>query len=514
MTNCNQILNPFTRYLNLHTIMNEQQDCGKENSRPNEDKKPYVIVPDQLSNEALLVLDREKVDTENRIFPTRAIVDERGRLIDPFQFIVAGKGRNIDKLQVGKVFVLKSVDPDTLKPKEGDDAREVQVTVLKSRKSAPHGKRYVLLEAPASIIGLEDATLGIYRNATEEQDIGILHPVETHTGGGQSHSVMPYGVSLLVTMKANHSFEPLSEIRTQSRTATFEQDAELGTATIAVLDSGIRFRGSSRRSTSCSDVGWDFVTERVPGGDPFPDDNHPGLHGTKICTIIKNEAPGAGILPVKVSNSNGRLTLYDALCGLEYARTHGAKVVNASWSFTADGNNGEEKDFPLLLQAIRDLEESGIIVVAAAGNKSQYVNPDGHIGTNGAPKIYPACYSAIQDNVITVTTVAAPNLNAAPTNEDSNYRVVENYSNKFVDTGAVANAEASATDGEFTIPGFLDSYEGTSFATPYVAAKIAQIIYFSPGYTGKRTLLRRLREFHIESKLADKIRDGGSYITV
>lgn len=493
----------------FHTIMNKQgQNSSSKGSFRESDDKPYEEVPGQLSNRELLDKDRIDLNPEKWVFPQGTIIDKRGRLTNPFQFIVAGKGRAIDKLKTNLVFYLK--------PEGGDADSAVEVRVLKSRKSAPHGKRYVLLQASASIIDLEDKEVGIYRGAAETQSIGVIHPVETHTGGGTSHSGQsnPYGVAVLVRMKTSSLVGPLAEIRTKSSTATFERDAELGRATIAVLDSGIQFRDSSTRSTLCSDLGWDFATELVPDGDPFPNDDHLGLHGTKICTIIKHVAPGAGILPVKVSNSNGRLTLYDALCGLEYARTHGAKVVNASWSFTADGNNSEEKDFPLLLQAIRDLEESGVVVVAAAGNKSQYVNPDGHIGANGAPKIYPACYSAIQDNVITVTTVLAPDATASPTGEGNKYRVFENYSNKFVDTGAVANAEAPEPAGQFTIPGFLDSYPGTSFATPYVAAKIAQIIYSSPGYTGKRTLLRRLREFHIESKLADKIRDGGSYITI
>lgn len=497
--------------------MNEQKnnEKGKGSDGNYDDRKPYEVVPRQLSNQELYDNNLRDKDSPDRLFPNEIEVDVRERLVNTRQFIVAGTGSDIDILTVGTVLWLE--------PTTGGAVERVNVRVLKSRKSAPNGKRYVLLETVDSLPNtnvklnavLEGKDVLIYTGPSEAQSIGVIHPTESHTGGGTSHSGQSnaYGVALLVKLKPNRRPQRGAEIRRKGKIATFEQDAELGTATVAVLDSGIRFNGRTRRPTSCSDIGWDFVADTADG-DPFPNDDHIGLHGTKICSIIKKTAPEVGILPVKVSNSNGTLTLYDALCGLEYARTHGAKVVNASWSFTANGGGDGKADFPLLLQAIQDLEKSGIVVVAAAGNKSQYVNSDGHIAANNAPKIYPACYSAIQDNVITVTTVVAPDSTASPSEEGSKFRVFENYSNKFVDTGAVANAVAPEPIGRFIVPGFLNSYPGSSFATPYVAAMIAQVVSSSPGYMSKRTILHRLREFRVEKKLANKIRDGGSYITI
>jgi|GEM_PF-5462638 len=467
----------------------------------NAQKVPYEPVAHQLSNRLLLEQEKLIEDDARRLFPKEVRLDKRERIVHPYQFIVANTGPDIDKLTAGKVIYLKLLS-------EGGD--RIKVTVLKSRKMAPNGKRYVLLEADEPIAGHSGKDWGIYASNTSPQAIGTIHDVpargggDSNSGGGKDHSGNTnfYGVNLLVALRPGQTPAPASEINQAGRVAAFETDAELGTATIAVLDSGIRFTQTTSRPARPSDVGWDFVSNTTSDGDPFPGDDHLGLHGTKICTIIKHAAPGVGILPVKVSNQNGSLNLYDALCGLEYARTHGAKVVNASWSFAATGDNDPATDYPLLLQAIRDLEESGVVVVAAAGNKSQYSVPSGELAKDGAPKIYPACYSGIQCNVLTVTTV----IRAA----DGKFEAFENYSPRFVDTGALANAGQL---GQFSIPGFRGSYEGSSFAAPYVAAKLARLLG-SAGLLSKRALLHRLNQFHRTSNLAYAIRDGGSYVVV
>lgn len=469
----------------------------------------YEIVTNEVFNGVTLKGSDDKQDQEP-LFPREVRIDRWGRLIDPRQFIISGTGPAIDKFLVGKRFRL---EPTTPVP---GISGQVKVQVMRSNKPSPTGKRYVLLQTldQSSIDELEGAeVINVLKDGISNQVIGVIHPGGSNDDSGRNHSGQAscYGTSLLVRVRGDVEPDPLAEVQTVSRIATYEQDAALGTATVAVLDTGIWFDEfiDAERRTTCSDISWDFVTDRPPTGDPFPEDDHPGLHGTKICTIIKHTAPGVGILPIKVSNRHGALTLYDALCGLEFARTHGARVVNASWSFMANDTRTEAEgtDYPQLLQAIRDLEDSGIVVIAAAGNRNQYpANADGHIGLG--PKLYPACYSDVQDNVITVTTVAPP---VTKTNE---FSVFENFSNEFVDTGAVANAAAPEPTGQFKIPGFLRSYRGSSFATPYVAAKIAQVIGSTPGYMSKRAMLRRLREFHVENELADEIRDGGSYITV
>lgn len=460
----------------------------------NSTRGDYVILTNQLSNEALLEEDKRR-ETADKLFPEHARLS-LGRIIDPKQFIIAGKDPSIDKLKLGDQFLLQQI---------GQTAR-IRVKVLKTQKPSPVGKRYVLLETVDGddIDNLEGLQVDIFDLAGNS--VGQIHGGGgSDSGGGRGHSGQAscYGVGLIVRPIGTPDIS--AEIRYRHQIASYEHDAFLGNATIAVLDTGIWFNNPPGPDTTCSDISWNFVTGTQ--GSPFPVDDHTGLHGTKICSIIKHTAPDAGILPVKVSNQNGTLTLYDALCGLEFARTHGAKVVNASWSFTANGHNEPTNDYPLLLRAIRDLEESGVIVVAAAGNRSQY-DPaaNGHIGAGHSPKIYPACYSLIQNNVITVTTVISDTRHS--------FSVYENYSPAFVDTGALANGGSPAQPGEFLIPGFWDSYDGSSFAVPYVAAKVAQVLSTSTGYMSRRALLHKIRAFHEEPTLADQIRDGGSYVTV
>lgn len=466
---------------------------------------PQLYETVKLSNKGLWEADKER-ESKDKFFPAETVLDALERIVHPRQFIISDFGGAIDKFLVGKKFWLQPA---------GANSEKILVEVINSRKPSARGKRYVLLQSTddSSILHFSGQIVNVYSRADSENVIGVIHPGESNDGGGRGHSGQPsYYGSVEPVISAQEFTQTRSpEIKNIRQVATYEHDAALGTATIAVLDSGIQFTGPTRAGqvAGCSDISWNFVTSPALGGDAFPKDDHPGLHGTKICTIIKHAAPDVGILPVKVSNAKGTLSMYDALCGLEFARTHGARVVNASWSFTASsGSTGEESDYPLLLQAIRDLQESGIVVVAAAGNRNQYdQNADGHIGLNGAPNIYPACYSSIQDNVITVTTVVDPVASG------SRYAAFENYSNRFVDTGVVANAGAPQPHGQFKVTGFHASYQGSSFATPYVAAKIAQIISATPGYTSKRAMLHRLQEFHVENQLADEICNGGSYIT-
>lgn len=462
-----------------------------------DDNKPYRIVPGQLSNRELLKNDRRVKDPTQRLFPVEAIIS-RGRIINPQQFIVALK--NDPKVsasaeaatwKVGNQFSLVS-------KKVG-----YQVEVIKSRRCSPNGKRYVLLQTVNKkewINQLEGNTIDIVN--AQGNSVGTIHGGGSNSGGqghsgGQSNC---FGAAQLVKPLANAQ----SELTNSGKPDRSDSLATSEKVIVAILDSGIiSGPASGDQSVTCSDpnqFGWNFVDN-----NPFTKDDHPGWHGTKISTIIKRYARNAEILPVKVANMNGVLDLYDVLCGLEYARTHGAKLVNASWSFTGSENNTVETDFPLLLGAIRDLDESGVMVVAAAGNRSQYVKEaDGEIARDDAPKIYPACYSGIQCNVITVTTVI---------HKSNKFVAFENYSPQFVDTGVLPNTQPPLDPGTFIIPGFIDSYEGSSFATPVVVARVANVLNSLTGYAGKRRILHQLSGFHEEDDLANEIRDGGCYIT-
>ncbi|GAB2543187.1 S8 family peptidase [Spirosoma aerophilum] len=461
--------------------------------KPLDDTKPYEEVPNQLSNTKLLADNRREKDPARRLFPAEAILS-RGRIINPLQFIVAVKKEpGITPQQEEAIW--KVGNQLSLVSKQS----EIQVEIKKSRKCSPDGKRYVLLQAVnnESINQLEGRSVDIVN--AQGNSVGKLHDGGgSNAGGGREHSGGQsncFGAAMLVRPLPDRP----SELSKPSQFSDYSKKI-----IVAVLDSGLLpypHRGDG--PITCSDpkqFGWNFVDDNANLTD-----NHEGLHGTKVSTLIKQYAPDTKILPVKVANEHGVLDLYDVLCGLEYARTHGATVVNASWSFSANQNNTEETDFPLLLGAIRDLDESGVVVVAAAGNRSQYVpEAKGEIARNNAPRIYPACYSAIQGNVITVTTVIQ---------KDDKFMAFENYSPRYVDTGVVPpTASPALPEGEFAIDGFRGSYEGSSFATPIVAARVASLLSSLMGFTSKRRILHQLKGFHEKDDLINEIRDGGCYM--
>lgn len=101
-------------------------------------------------------------------------------------------------------------------------------------------------------------------------------------------------------------------------------------------------------------------------------DNSETRHGTVVTRLIIDEIQKAGasappiqIIPVKVLNANGQGTLFDFLCGLNYASRTGAKVINASLGFYYyyDSIPGFEEYIDSVLT------ENKIMLFAAAGNK-------------------------------------------------------------------------------------------------------------------------------------------------
>lgn len=243
------------------------------------------------------------------------------------------------------------------------------------------------------------------------------------------------------------------------------------------------------------------------------EDRHPELHGTRISAIIKQQYPLAEIIPVKTAQDTGACELYDVLCGLEYARIIGARVVNASFSFKADPG----QDVPLLKTMLNALEADGIWLIAAAGNAGQYpVDALGNtppLGQN-APLNLPACYSRDDDknHVVTVTTVRRPRSTKSLI---ATLKVGECYSNEFVDIGVVGNGAPSAdsvTNGlTFAAPGFTEARPGTSYATAFVTGKVAKFLV-EYGASTKEQLLTGLGSA-VDNGLTNGIR-GGRYIEV
>lgn len=137
---------------------------------------------------------------------------------------------------------------------------------------------------------------------------------------------------------------------------------------VAILDSGIRWTHEDLRDNL-----WRNPKDQSPGlnvvgrnHDPWDDNGH-GTHVAGLIGAVGNNQRGVvgvawriRLMAVKVLDSAGYGWFGDAMIGLEFALTNGARVINISW--TSSTNSMAFSN--LLWQA----GQTGAVVVAAAGN--------------------------------------------------------------------------------------------------------------------------------------------------
>ncbi|HEV7526603.1 MAG TPA: S8 family serine peptidase, partial [Acidimicrobiia bacterium] len=195
-----------------------------------------------------------------------------------------------------------------------------------------------------------------------------------------------------------------------------------------------------------------------PGAVPQDDNGHGTMVSGVIAARTSNGrgvvgvAPSAKVMPIKVLDSNGAGSDTDIALGIDWARTHGAKVINLSLGGTFDD--------PLLSDAVQNAVAANVLVVAAAGNDSAE--------TVGFPAAYPG-----------VVAVSATNNSGALTSFSSyGWRV---------DVAAPGlNITSTALGSKYA------TESGTSFSSPIVA--------------GVGALLRSLHPTWTQTQVADRIR--------
>lgn len=177
-------------------------------------------------------------------------------------------------------------------------------------------------------------------------------------------------------------------------------------------------------------------------------------HGTHVAGIIAAAhngvvlgiAPKAKILPIDFMNDMGNGSISNAILGIEYAVSRGAKVINASWGGTPCSQ--------ALNDTIQGLANSGVIFVVAAGNSGQNIDY--------APE-YPAAFGGptqITVGASTVTDITA-------------------YFSNFGDVGV--QLMAPGVNILSTFPGNqTEVLSGTSMASPFVAGAAALLISSYP----------------------------------
>ena len=210
---------------------------------------------------------------------------------------------------------------------------------------------------------------------------------------------------------------------------------------VAVVDTGIDASHPFLQGRVRADLGYNFSD-----GNTNVFDGH--SHGTHVSgTVVDCTTDNVKILPVKVLNDDGSGTILQINAGIQYAADRGAKVINMSLGSPVDGET------PSMQNAVNYAVNRGVTCVVAAGNEA-----------SNASGFAPACFP----NVITVSAIDL----------DDSLAWFSNYGNGVIDVAAPGVEICSCVPG-----GKYDYYNGTSMASPHVAAAVAMLKLNNPAAT-------------------------------
>jgi subtilisin family serine protease len=219
--------------------------------------------------------------------------------------------------------------------------------------------------------------------------------------------------------------------------------------TVAVCDGGFDLRHQALAGHLVQ--GYDAVDE---DDDPTDlgngiDDDQDGQvdgcvgHGTFVSSLILAVAPDAKIMPIRVSSDEGGGNDFDLVNAIEYARTHGADIINCSLVMPLAA--------PVLKAEVQLAVSQGIVIVGSAG----YVED----GWQTDP--------SLQDRVLGVGAVTL-NDSLVP----------------FSPTGILVDTYAPGVDLIGALGGAHENsyahWSGTSFATPLVSGVAALVMSREP----------------------------------
>jgi subtilisin family serine protease len=225
---------------------------------------------------------------------------------------------------------------------------------------------------------------------------------------------------------------------------------------IAVIDTGINVY-HPQFAGRISPVSYDSY-RRLVGVHHVHDDLGHGTNVAGIAAAASNgntsgTAPGAEIMVIKSNDPNeGSFPGAAILRGINYAVDNGADIINLSFGREFVDENGNSNYNELEHQVIRNAVESGVTVVAAAGN-------DG---------VWGAAYPAAYPEVIAVSATRR------------GFEFDDDYSNfgPQVDIAAPGSRIRTTSRNGGTV-----TVSGTSMAAPNIAGVAALIKAANPDYT-------------------------------
>jgi thermitase len=248
-------------------------------------------------------------------------------------------------------------------------------------------------------------------------------------------------------------------------TAAWDRSTGSAQAPIAVVDTGVDF-SISDLAVNRAAGGYDFVSKDTDPSPAPPSSTDPEAtsHGTHVAGIaaasmgvtvstgdITGGAPDAGIMALRALDATGSGWTSDIANAFAWAGDHGVRVVNASLSGTG----------PSLAIASAITAHPNTLYVVAAGNAGK--NED---ALSTSQRDYPCALDLA--NVVCVAAV----------DSQGNLASFSNYGATLVDVGGPGVDIVS-----YTLGGQLQWWDGTSMATPYVAAAAELAVARTPTVT-------------------------------
>ena len=246
--------------------------------------------------------------------------------------------------------------------------------------------------------------------------------------------------------------------------------------TIAVLDTGVAYanRGRYRRAPDLAKTrfigGYDFVGK---DDEPFDQNGH-GTFVTGILAQSTDNGTGvaglayrARIMPVRVLDSRGEGSATAIERGIRFAVRKKVPVINLSLEF---GTDVRASEIPGIIDAIRDANKAGLVMVAASGNEGERT----------------IAYPARAAQVIAVGATTENKCLADYSNGGTGLDLVAPGGGPDANLSSDPNCKPFAGGGReivqqtfkgSTVRRFgLRTEEGTSMASPHVAAAAAFVI--------------------------------------